>query len=321
MKPALRQFLSELGLGRLAYLAWHRPRAALARSRREGGPLEQWIDARGRRAMQAAAAALPPQPAVRAGAPEVAFLTGRKYWYQTALCCWTLRRHAPADLRPVFFDDGTFDAALRAEALRVFPGALLQGRTEVEARLDATLPARLFPTLRAHREPYVHLRKLTDIHAGMTGWRVVLDSDMLFFREPTALLQWLASPAVPLHMTDVQNSYGYDGGVLTRLAGRALPPRLNVGICGLRSDALDWNQLEAWCAELLSAHGSSYYLEQALVALWLSRGATQPLAAPDYRVMPTEDECRAPTAVMHHYVDQSKRGYFRHAWRRALQAG
>jgi hypothetical protein len=42
--------------------------------------------------------------------------------------------------------------------------------------------------------------------------------------------------------------------------------------------------------------------------------------ANDYRVMPTEAECRAPTAVLHHYVDTSKRGYFRHAWRHALAA-
>lgn len=310
-----RDSLRRLGAGRAIYALWHSPRAALARSRREGGPWQQWLDRRGRDAMVRAAAQLPALPHADADAPEVRFLTGRRFWYQTAFCAWSLAHHAGRPFRVVLFDDGSIDTALAHEAQRVFPGVRIVGRSEAESRLDRALPVGRFPALRGQRITYIHLRKLTDCHAAESGWHLVLDSDMLFFRRPEALLRWTEKPTGPVHMLDVFDSYGYPAETLGRLAGRPLPARLNVGICGLRSDAIDWPRLEAWCAELLATHGTSYYLEQALVALLLADQAPQVLPAADYRLMPDEAECRAPTAALHHYVDLSKRGYFRHAWR------
>jgi hypothetical protein len=304
-----------LRLGRILYLLWHKPRAELARSRREGGPVNQFINWRGRVAMARAAAQLPPRAAPPADAPEVCFLTGKKFWYQTAFCCWSLCEQAGREFAPVFIDDGTFDASFRAGCRRIFPGARLLGAAECEANLDAHLPAEKFPALRSQRRTYLHLRKLTDAHAGRRGWRLVLDSDMLFFRRPAALLAWLDAPAQPLHLLDVQDAYGYPHGTLAALAGRPIPEKLNVGICGLRSDAIDWARLEFWCQQLLARHGTSYYLEQALVALLLAGESAVQLSAADYRLLPDEAECRAPTAVLHHYVAESKRGYFRHAWK------
>ncbi len=178
-----------------------------------------------------------------------------------------------------------------------------------------TFPPPGSPSLRSQRLTYLHLRKLTDFHAGHRGWRLVLDSDMLCFRRPDALLAWLAAPDRPIHMLDVHNSYGYPDAALAALAGRPAPDLVNVGICGLHGDALDWERIESWCAQLLAGHGTSYYLEQALIALIVSGQQALRLPSDDYRVMPDESECRHPTAVMHHYVAGSKRGYFRHAWR------
>ncbi len=301
--------------GRLVYLAYHRPLAWLARCRREGGPWQQWLDARGRRAMIAAARELPPLPPPADGAPEVFLLTGRRFWYQTAFCLHSLGRHT-GGLRPVLIDDGTFDDALASEAQRIFPGARVERAADLETHLDHALPEKKFPALRSQRRTYVHLRKLTDVHAGRHGWRLVLDSDMLFFRRPDALLAWLGAPAQPIHMLDVHDAYGYPAATLAELAGRPLPSRLNVGLCGLRSEIIDWGKLEWWCDRLLARHGTSYYLEQALVALLLADADPIRLPAADYLLLPSEAECRAPTAVLHHYVAESKRGYFRHAWRR-----
>ncbi|MBI4623776.1 MAG: glycosyl transferase [Verrucomicrobia bacterium] len=306
---------ARLGLGRAAYQLWHRPLATLARSRREGGPVAQWITARGRRAMRLAAATLPPVAEPPPDAPTVGFLTGRRFWFQTAFCFWSLCRHAGQPLRAAVYDDGTFDAPLQAECRRLFPGAAILPRAEIEVRLDAQLPACRYPTLRRRRAVYPNLRKLTDVHVGAHGWQLVLDSDMLFFRRPDALLAWLAGPAQPVHMADVQDAYGYSSNLLAALAGQSLPARLNVGICGLRSEEIDWDRLERWSVEMEAAEGTSYYQEQALVALMLAGCDAYCVPAADYRLLPDDTECRQPTAVMHHYVDLSKRGYFRHAWR------
>jgi hypothetical protein len=310
-----RGWARRLQLGSLVYHTWHRPRAALLRVQREGGLVEQWRDGQGRRAMQAAAARLPPLDPPAPEAPEVFFLTGRRFWYQTVFCFWSLRHHAGCDLRPVFLDDGTIDPALRAECRRLFPGAVIEQEGEAERRLDAHLPEKKYPTLRAQRRGYKHLRKLTDAHAGRTGWRLVLDSDMLFFRRPDVLLAWLAAPDRPMHMLDVHDAYGYPAAALQVLAGRAVPACVNVGICGFRSDALDWGHLESWAAQLIARHGTSYYLEQALVALLAAHSDPLRLPRSDYLLLPDVSECQRPTATLHHYVDLSKRGYYRHAWR------
>lgn len=309
-----------LTLGRLLYLGWHRPRAAVRQSWREGGPLNQWITSRGRHAMEATVAQLPPLSAPPADAPEVCFLTGRRFWFQTAFCFWSLCHHAGRPLRAVFYDDGSFDAPLRDACERLFPGARLVSTAEIAAQLDAHLPAEKFPTLRARRRVYPNLRKLTDAHLGSRNWRLVLDSDMLFFRRPDALLAWLDAPARPLHMLDVKDAYGYSPALLHSLAGQPIPSRLNVGVCGLHSARIDWEKLEDWNRRLIAAEGTSYYEEQALVALMLAGHEAECLSPTDYLLMPDDDECRTPTAAMHHYVDLSKRGYFRYAWRHVAPA-
>ncbi len=310
-----RLLVRSLGLGRLSYLAWHWPRAAVARSRRAGGPWHQWLDHRGEAAMRRAAAQLPPRADTRRVVAEVWFLTGRRFWHQTAFCAWSLLHHSGDEVRPGFIDDGSMDDALVNEARRLFPGSLLRRAAECELLLDASLPSIRFPSLRAQRRSYIHLRKLTDAHVAHHGHRLVLDSDMLFFRRPDALLAWLAAPDRPIHMLDVHDAYGYPASTLAELTGRPVPTCVNVGVCGLASDLLGWDLLESWCAHLLARHGTSYYLEQALVALLATSANPVRLARSDYRLLPDLAECRAPTAALHHYVALSKRGYFRFAWR------
>lgn len=266
--------------------------------------------------MEAAARHLPVQPAPAPDAPAASFLTGQRFWYQTAFCAASLATHSGQAWRFTFHDDGSFDAGLAAEASRLFPGCQVVTQAETEARLDQALPASHFPVLHRQRSSLVLIRKLTDIHAGREGWRLLLDSDMLFFQRPDEILDWLRCPEGALHLTDVADAYGYPTATLASLAGAPLPSRLNTGVCGLRSETVDWQQLEAWTASLLSSHGSSYYLEQALAAMLAARTGVRLLPPGRYRVLPTEEECLQPTAVLHHYVDLSKRGYFRHAWRR-----
>jgi len=306
-----------MGLGRLAYHFVRAPIGRVLRSFGEGGPLQQRRTAAGRAEMESAAASLPTVSATSGKPIEVHVLTGRKFWYQTAFCLWTLARHSNRPLAACIYDDGTLTADLQQSLGRVFPGTRFFGQSAILERLDAILPAARYPALRERWLHYPNIRKLTDIHAGAAGWRLVLDSDLLFFRRPDFLLQWLDSPGLPLHAVDTVTSYGYSRGLLESLAGRTLPERLNVGLCGLRSEALDWDRIEYWCATLIAGEGTHYFLEQALVALLLAGHECAIAPESDYVTLPCPPEATDCRAVMHHYVADSKRWYFQFNWRAA----
>ncbi len=314
----MRTTLRRLGLGRLAYLLYHAPRAALSDSIAAGGPLAQWKTSRGRTAMEQAARNLPFLSATDGPPLELHLLTGRRFWYQTAFCLWSFARHANRPLTPVIYDDGSLAAEYQAPLARLFPTARFVARAETVARLDEHLPAGKFPVLRERWLNYPNIRKLTDPHLGRTGWKLVVDSDLLFFRRPDFLLAWTDAPDRPLHAVDCETSYGYDRAHMHKLAGAPVADLVNVGLTGLESGALDWEKLEHWTRALQEREGTSYYLEQALIAMLVAGRPCAVAPGADYVTLPRPPEARECRAVMHHYVANSKRWYFQQNWRRVL---
>ena len=311
--------MPKLTPGRILYLLYHYPRGELSRSIREGGPWEQWLDHHGREEMRQAARHLPALSDLPPGRPlEVHQLTGRAFLFQSLFSLWSLAHSAQRQVAPIFYDDGTLTTADAQQLREVFPTGRIVSHAETSSRLEKWLPIRRYPFLRDRFHHYVLIRKLINIHLASTGWKLVLDADTLFFRRPTFLLEWLNAPHRPLYMLDVADAYGYPREWLEKLAGRPLPACVNVGLCGLRSDSLDWDQLESWCAQLIQARGTHYLLEQALTALLLAGQSCSIAPAPEYVVLPDRAEGSAPRAVMHHYVAESKRWYFRSAWKHAL---
>ena len=313
----LLQLARRAGLGRAVRVLYHAPVGRVRDSLKAGGPLQQRRTAAGHRTMTEAARALPRLDAA-AGAPdaELHILTGSRFWDQTLFFAASVQLASPGvRVVPVLYDDGTLTEADIAAVRRVLPATRAERYADIEARLDRHLPADRFPTLRARRLVYPHLRKLTDVHAGRTGWKLVADSDMLVFREPRAMLDWLAAPDRPLHMVDAELAYGYSETRMEELAGAPIPALVNVGFFGFRSEAIDWDELERWTRTLEEREGAHYFEEQALSAML---AAGQPCAvapAADYVVRPGLAEGQTPTAVLHHYVAESKRPYFQHAWR------
>lgn len=308
-----------LGLGRAAYLLWHLPRGKVAESWRAGGPVEQWRTQRGRAAMEDFAHRLPPLPPAAGTPVELHLLSGRRFWFQTAFCLWTFARHAGRPLLPIVYDDGSLTAAWREPMQRLFPAARFVERDASLATIDSCLPAERFPCLRERWLRYPNIRKLIDPHLGSHGWKLVIDSDLLFFRRPDLLLAWCDAPQCPLHAVDCETAYGYSRPLMDRLAGAATADLVNVGLTGLRSDGLDWDRLEAWTAALQAAEGTSYYLEQALIAMLVAGRVCTVAPAADYVTLPRPPEVENCHAVMHHYVAGSKPWYFRRNWR--LSAG
>jgi hypothetical protein len=313
------KLLKALRPGVLAYRFYYAPKAWIRDMRRQGAAnkFRVW---RGMKAMEAAAWKLPVLPASAsaeaATAPEVTFLTGDRFWYQSAFCMQSMIAQAGRPYRPVFYDDGTLTAEQRGALLRIFPKGRVVTRIEAEERLFKALPRERYPALHAQRDSLPLMRKLMDIHAGQQGWRLFLDSDMLFFRRPDFLMNWLARPDRFIHMVDAALSYGHPVEFLEKIGGARVPQPVNTGITGMKSDLIDWDRMEGWMRAMLERAGSHYLQEQALTALIFSQiGSWEAVPAADYLVLPKGQEGARPTAVLHHYVADSKIIYFDITWK------
>lgn len=312
---SIHQLSKQWRLGTLAYRFYYAPRGLVQKYLRQG-VVNSAIDFYAQSQMKKSAHQLAPETATQLSEPlDLHFLTGKRFWYQTCYCAHSMAQYTDQTVRPVLYDDGSLEKADQEAFLNVFPHAIVFPKSELDDRINEHLPESRFPYLRERRQNYPNIRKLTDVHVGSQGWKLVLDSDMLFFRTPQFLLDWLHNPQRPCHMVDTETSYGYPLEVMESLAGAAIVERLNVGICGLQSEAIDWEKLEYWCKTLIEQYGTHYYQEQALIAMLMAD--QQPDIAPeqDYIVMPDQAEAIKPEAVLHHYVADSKSWYFRYGWK------
>lgn len=304
-----------LTLGRLVYLLYYAPRGALKK-----GVWKTLRGARGRRQMQRA---LPdfslPEPAAAAGAPELPmhFLIGARYLPEACLVTHSLAWAAQQPVVPHFYDDGTLSPDDCDFLRSKLPRARFTLIAEINDRLAAQLPEEKFPCLRKLRPAYPHVRKLTDIHLFPGEWKLVSDADILFFKHPTQLLHHVAARE-STHMVDIAPAYGVPHASLERLAGCPVHAQVNVGLCHLRTPDIDWAFVEHCAAELLAAHGFTYYLEQTLTAILLARARATPLARKDYVVYPDAATAHRADCAAMHYVDDSRSFYYDFAWRQVL---
>lgn len=302
--------------GKIVYQLYHRPIEVVRSALRTGLRRTAQLNA-GKKQMMRAASLLKEVYYADAETFRVYFLTGKKYWFQTAFCLYSLQRVAGVNIHAVIVDDGSFDDELVEQVGRQFPRTTQVVRSrEVNELLDAQLPQSQFPVLRSRRLVYPHLRKLTDIHL-LPGEepKLVLDSDMLFFHKPVSLLHWLAQPEGLLFMRDVADCYGYSHSLMKELAGAtSLPERLNVGVAGMPSAVIDWRQLERWTGALLEREGSSYLQEQGLTAMVAAKHRYNFLDEEDYKILPNIKGTTVPE-TLHHYVAEAKYDYFVKGWR------
>ncbi len=249
-------------------------------------------------------------------AVEIHMLVGTRFWFMAAYALVSLQRQIERPVHVHFYDDGTLEAQQRDKLETLASVVTFHGRGGIDARIERCLPEEKFPFIRERLRNYPNLKKLTDPHVGSTGPKLVMDADILFFGRPVELLQWFDAPETILCATDVTESYGYSRPLMEGLAGGVIPEKINVGITGLLSEALEWEKLEHWCRELITREKTNYYLEQALVAMLCAGRPSTQLGLARYVTGPTAEQVLANDGVMQHYVDLSKKEYFRSAWRR-----
>ena len=273
---------------------------------------------RNSKVMKKASLQLPPVKSYGDGFP-IYFLTGEKFLYQTLFCIRSLIKYSAEKFKFILVDDGSLSEQMLTRISQQLPGAAIITKNTIEKNLEKKLPESDFPVLRNKRREYPHIKKLIDIHTiDAMGWKLVLDSDMLFFDEPVAMINWLKDPDRPLHMVDCTESYGYSHRLMKDLCSSEVADMVNVGAIGLNNSTINWKDIENWVKILEETEGRSYYLEQALSAMLLAGNDCTILDKDEYIVNPTSQIISEGSGVLHHYVDLSKKGYYNIAWRKVI---
>jgi len=305
-------------LGKIAYTLFYSPLAQIRLCLKEGGLIEQIKTRHGMRHMEDHIHQMSPLSYPETDGLRLHFLTGTRFWYQTVSCIASWCVHAGPTPFVHLYDDGTLTSYQIDKCHQLLPGMVYHSHADAENKLATHLPESHYPRLWDLWHTYPNIRKLTDVHLGSTGWKLVMDSDILYFKQPEILIHWLTHPDCPLHAIDSEESYGYPRSTMQNLCGHTIRPKVNVGLCGLQSESINWEVLEHWCDTLIQKHGKHYYLEQALVAMLVSGQECTVAPEKEYVTLPVSPEAVRCHATMHHYVADSKKFYFRENWKRAL---
>jgi len=257
-----------------------------------------------------------PIPSATLGPPvKLHLLTGTKHWYQTAFCLWSFSTASGRIVAPFVFDDGSLKLEQLEALKRLFPNLRFMGASQTLERLDGFLPIKRYPSLRAQQQVNPMFKKLLDIHAGETDWRIQMDSDILFFRRPEFLINWYDMPNCSIHLKGIRNAYSCSIAYLAELAGKPVRQKVNAGLLGIRSIDIDWEQMEFWTKKLLQAGGKAHLMEQTLYGLHLTGNSCISLPSKDYVLLPEPSEVHECKAIMHHYIVHSRKWYFQKNWK------
>lgn len=307
-------------LGRLKTAIYRRPRDELKRLWRWGPHAYLRCEAWEHQMQRAASHVLSPLTS-RAAQPAVSvwFMTGARHWHQTAFCAWTLQRYVSAPLRVHLIDDGTLTSSHAHRLKELFALTEVSSRSECDARIATFLPKEKYPQIHAWRRRQLLFRKLTDLHIGSTQWKLFLDSDMLFYRQPDELLSWWENPDRCIFQTDCWESYGYSRALTEKLTNQTLPAKVNIGIFSLNGSLIDWDEVERWLDIMEAQEGRRYNITQCITTMIMSRLRHERLDATRYFVFPGPG--KPPVSeqrILEHYVSDAKPFYVRTAWQRAI---
>jgi hypothetical protein len=216
---------------------------------------------------------------------EIHLLTSQRDW---KFGLWMLASFFQATRRRwaiVVHDDGSCDETIRSAFATVFPEARFIDRAEADAVMEPKLATR--PQCRDYRQAHPLGLKLFDVPAFARTARVLmLDSDVLFFREPREILDWVDGGGDGTWFNaDFQHSCNVTPEQALEKWGIKLWPLVNSGIVLLDPTIID----PAFCEECLvegtvRTSGWTWCIEQTLFSLCASRAGRGGLLPKTYEV-------------------------------------
>lgn len=162
------------------------------------------------------------------------------------ICLKSLLATSQEELRLVIHDDGSLTDEDQALIRADLPKALVVSRDQADCELAEAL--RAFPTLSHARTKVPHLLKIVDVPMLCRCENVCfVDSDVLFLRAHQGLFQISSESAGCRFLFDSGTCHGFrlrDFWPMGRICPTA---RLNSGLFCVRSEAIDFEWIEAIC--------------------------------------------------------------------------
>ena len=264
-----------------------------------------------------------------AGQFKINFLTGDNFIHQTLFCTYSFFKFLTVEESNNFcvnyYSDGTL-SNFNIEILKTkFPNIKVIDSNEMSKAMQENLPESRFPYLNKNVSKFPLFKKLVYPHIKTTGLSTFFDSDMLFYKRPKEFIDWLYSQSLSgseaFCIQDVKRSYGYRDSQILKAYPNPIINNLNSGMYSLYSESIDFNFVEKLIKDLETRFGSNYLAEQLITAILLEKSLGVHIAPKsEYIVFPTKGQIESSSGTLHHYVDESKEGYFKYAWKQMIES-
>lgn len=233
---------------------------------------------------------------------------------------WTLKtfyHYSNRQYALCIHDDGTLTDSDRATLKHHFPQARLIDRPSADERIFSLLTSH--PRCLEFRKSNHLSPKLFDFPAYLESDRMLLlDSDVLFFAEPKALLQRIEDPNYCLNTVngDVSSSYTVDPAVVKERFGFEVIDRFNSGLGLIYKDSLYLDWIEEFLS-LPDIEGHFWRIEQTLYALCSCRFGVE--------LLPSEYDVHLEGSIdgspSRHYVGKIRHLMYGEGMRHLVQNG
>ncbi len=235
-------------------------------------------------------------------------LTGGDNWLMATWMLASWFHFTQRNWRVIIHDDGHLPPEARSAFVKLAPG--VRGVSAVEADRPVLEALNEHPACREYRLAHPLARKIFDVPILTQSNRfIILDSDLLFFRKPEAILRWCAegagqcwfnrhvNQAMPISRSQVRAKLGID-----------MWHQVNSGLCLIDRDAIDFALCERALREttLMDKHISQ--VEQTLFAICASARGRGGLLPDEYEVSDAPNS--SPNAVARHYASSSRDRFF-----------
>jgi hypothetical protein len=259
----------------------------------------------GRKVFANSAISLHRRPARAVEDPTVHMLVSSRTWHAGLLAAVAWEHHTGRRWRFFIHEDGTVDDPARTRIRSVLPDVRLVPRSESDVKLRDVL--RDHPDCLAQRSQHNLFLKFTDFAAFAPGERfIVLDSDVIFFRPPAEILEWVDRGSDSYHYNeDTKEKFCIPRAYLEEALGVTMWPRFNSGLVLVPRAAIDWDLAEKLLSVFEPTAHHPQFFEQTLYALMGSAWGRGGALPPSYEISWGYFHHRG--AVCRHYV-----GAFKH---------